>query len=84
MDSVVYYIWRQGKKLSAIEVRKIWFHKGVDESEQEMALIMKRFKTAIHDEIIRKKDSNLIKRSERKNILATRNDWQNFDQNLMD
>lgn len=68
----------RGKELSETEVRKIWFYKGAGKSEREIARLMKRSKTAIHNVIIRKHYSNTIKRSGRKRILTARDDRQIF------
>lgn len=68
----------RGKELSECEVRKILFYKGSGKSERDIARLMNRSKTAIHNAIIRKDYSNKIKRSGRKNILTARDNRQIF------
>ena len=54
------------KELSVTEVIYFFFNKCVGKSEQEIARLMKRSKTAIHNSIIREKDSNKVKQNEKK------------------
>ena len=48
------------KELSVTEVIYFFFNKCVGKSEQEIARLMKRYKTAIHNVIFKKKDANKI------------------------
>lgn len=64
--------------MSEIEVRKILCFKGAGKSEREIARLMKRSKTAIHNAIIRNNFSKKIKRYGRKRILTARDDRQIF------
>ncbi|GBL97097.1 hypothetical protein AVEN_254133-1 [Araneus ventricosus] len=79
MLSTIYLKMPMGKELSECEVRKILFDKGTGKSEREIDRLMKRSKTAIHSVIIRKDNSNEIKRSGRKRILTARNDDEFFN-----
>lgn len=59
-------------------MRKILFYKGAGKSEREIATLMKRSKTAIYNELIRKNNSNRFKWPGRKRILAAQENHKIF------
>ena len=46
---------QRSEKLSSTEIRKIWFYKRISKPEREIVRLIMRFKTVIHNVIIRGK-----------------------------